>query len=239
MGKKDIVLSTQKVKREKLIKKTFFIALLIIFLLLLILYFVIGIIYNRGNFSITLDQNLYFDKGLIIYDEPTYKVYRTELFAQAPEQFDNVSYSWLPSDLDELGGGSHNGKNYLAYTFFVENTGESVSDYWSEIVIEDAIKNVDDAVRIRIYRNGEETTYAKRAVTGEPEPRTTPFVNNNLVARSHVENFNPGEVDRYTLVLWIEGSDPECTDNILGGEFKVYMDFKSEHIEEEKEGERS
>lgn len=239
MEKKEVVLSTQKVKKEKLVKRTFFIALSIIFILLLILYFVIGIIYNRSNFSITLDQNLYFDKGLIIYDDPTYKVYRTELFAESPEQFDNVSYSWLPNDLDELGGGSHNGRNYFAYTFYIENTGESVSDYWSEIVIEDVIRNVDDAVRIRIYRNGVEETYAKLSASGVPEPRTTPFVDRNLVARNHVENFGPGQVDRYTLVLWIEGSDLECTDNILGGEFKVYMDFKSEHIEEEKEGERS
>ena len=37
---------------------------------------------------------------------------------------------------------------------------------------------------------------------------------------------------KYTIVLWIEGSDPECTDNILGGEFKVHMDFKSENTEE-------
>ena len=50
----------------------------------------------------------------------------------------------------------------------------------------------------------------------------------------HTQNFKPGDVHEYTLVLWVEGSDPECTDNILGGEFKVEMQFYSEHIEEEK-----
>lgn len=230
--KEKVKLSTDKVKREKRIKRVLKIALLLILLLLLLTYFVIGIIYNSGNFSITLDKNLYFNKGLIVYDDPEYKVYRSELLARAPETFDNISSTWLPEDIDERGGGSHNGDNYLAYTFFVENTGDEVSDYWSEVVIDDVIKNVDDAIRIRVYRNGEYVTYAKVSQMGTPEPNTVPFQEEKLVVREHVADFQPGDLDRYTIVLWIEGTDPECTDNILGGEFKVHMAFNSEHMEE-------
>lgn len=230
--KEKIKLSSEKFKREKKIKKIFFIVLLLVLLLLLILYFVIGIIYNSGNFSITLDKNLYFEKGLIVYDDPDYKVYRTELYALSPESFDNVYYKWLPDNIDELGAGSHNGDNYLAYTFYVENMGEEISDYWSEIVIDDVVKNVDDAVRIKLYTNGEDVTYAKLGSNGRPEKNTVPFESDDLVVSNHVVNFKPGDIDRYTIVLWIEGSDPECTDNILGGEFKVHMNFNSEHIDE-------
>ena len=59
-------LSSQKVRREKKLKKFFIIILLLLLLLLLISYFVFGIIYNSASFSITLDKNLYFDKGLIV-----------------------------------------------------------------------------------------------------------------------------------------------------------------------------
>lgn len=228
-----IKLSTEKIKREKKFKKIFLVVLLLIILLLLISYFVFGIVYNSGNFSITLDKNLYFNKGLIVYDDPTYKVYRTELYAKSPISFDNVYYKWLPEDIDKRGPGSHNGDNYLAYTFYVENTGEEVSDYWSEVVIDDVIKRVDDAVRIRIYKNGEYVTYAKMGSNGNPEKNTTPFESDELVALDHVENFTPGSIDEYTIVLWVEGTDPECTDNILGGEFKVHMSFNSEHIDEQ------
>lgn len=230
--KHQVKLSTEKLKREKKFKKFLRIALIMIILLLLLLYFVVGIIYNSGNFSVTLDRNLYFRKGLIVYDDPDYKVYRTELYAEAPQTFDNVSYKWLPLDIDEGGNGSHNGKNYLAYTFYIENLGEEVSDYWSEVVIDDVIKNVDDAIRIRVYRNGEYVTYAKLARNGEAEPETVPFESDKYVALNHVENFEPGDVDKYTIVIWIEGADPECTDNILGGEFKVHMDFNSEHVDD-------
>ena len=227
-----IKLSTEKVRRERKLKKILIVILLFILLLLLLLYFVFGIIYNSASFSITLDKNLYFDKGLIVYDDPTYKVYRTDLYAESPTSFDNVYYKWLPDDIDERGPGSHNGDNYLAYTFYVENLSEEVSDYWSEVIIDDVVRQVDEAVRIKIYRNGEPVTYAKMGTNGRPEDNTVAFTDDNLVVRNHVENFGPGALDRYTIMLWVEGTDPECTDNILGGEFKVHMLFNSEHIDE-------
>jgi hypothetical protein len=227
-----LTLKSKRLKHEKKVRKVFMLVLIILMLLLLLAYFVVGIIYNRGNFSITLDKNLYFDKGLIVYDDSNYKVYRTDLYAEAPETFDNIYYKWLPDDLHNHEGGSHNGKNYLAYTFYIENTGEQTSDYWTELVIDDVIKNVDDAVRIRVYKNGQSVTYAKRSANGAAEPDTVPFVSDELIIREHIINFEPGNISKYTIVLWIEGSDPECTDNILGGEFKVHMDFKSENTEE-------
>ena len=224
----------KKFMLEKKIKKIVIVVLLFIILLLMLLYYTIGIIYNSGSFSVTLDKNLYFDKGLIIYDDKEYKVYRSELLAQTPESFDNISYKWLPEDIDNNEGGSHNGDNYLAYTFYVENTGIDESEYWNEVVIGDVIKNVDEAVRVRIYKNGEYVTYAKLANNGQPEPHTVAFKDENTIVLEQTKSLKPGEVDKYTVVLWIEGSDPECTDNILGGEFKVQMIFNSTHIDEKK-----
>lgn len=228
--KEEIVVGVNRVKRRKKIVKIAKLALLFLLLGLLISFLVAGVIYNNGNFSITLDKNLYFDRGIIIYDDPDYKVYRTELYAPAVDYFDNISYKWLPDNLGEVNG-SQNGENYIAYTFFIENTGEDVSDYWTEIIIDDVIKNVDEAVRIRIYKNGEYETYAKMGANGEAENETIPFVSDRLVAMDHVEEFSPGDINKYTIVMWIEGSDPECTDNILGGEIKVHMEFNSEFIE--------
>jgi hypothetical protein len=221
---------------KKFAKKTKFI-LLILMLFLLGMYLVVSVIYNNGNFSITLDDNLYYEKSLIIYDNPDYKVYRSELYAPAPESFDNISYRWLPDDL-HMYEGSNNGENYLAYSFYIENTGDRIADYWSEVVISDVIRNVDEAVRIRVYKDDQYVTYAKARPTGAPENNTVAFVDDELVAFEHIENFSPGDKIKYTIVLWIEGSDLECTDNILGGEFKVQMNFNSEFVDEKKEGKK-
>lgn len=226
----DIEVSVKKVKRKKKIVKVTKIIILLILLILFIAYIIMNIIYNNGNFSITLDKNLYFQRGIVIYDDPDYKVFRTELYAQAVDYFDNISYRWLPDDLDDVDS-SHNGDNYVAYTFYIENTGNDVSDYWSQIIIDDVIKNVDTAVRIRVYKNGEYITYAKLGMNGEPEKDTVAFINDELVSFEHRENFSPGDIDKYTIVMWIEGADIDCTDNILGGEIKVHMEFNSEFVE--------
>ena len=225
--KSKVKLSASKVKQEKKTNKIFRIVLILIILILLILYFVIGIIYNRGNFSITLDKDLYFESGLMIYDDPEYKVYRSELLAPAPDTFDSMSYKWLPDNLGEEKLGEHNGDNYLAYTFFIENTGDKEVNYTSRVVIEDVIKNVDEAVRIRVYKANNYTTYAKLSNQGVPEVDTVPFLNDDLVVEEKVDNFKPGDVNKYTIVMWIEGTDIDCTDNILGGEFKAHINFSS------------
>lgn len=224
------LLDTEKLKHEKKTKRIIKLTLLILLLLLALLYFVFGIIYNSGNFSITLDKNLYFENKIIIYDDPNYKEFRSELYADGPETFDNISYKWLPNDLYK-GEGEHNGYNYLAYSFYVENTGENTVDFWTETVIDDVIKNVDDAVRIRIYKDEQYVTYAKLGANGSPEKDTTPFVSDKLINMDHIENFKPGDKIKYTIVLWLEGTDLECTDNILGGEFKVHMEFNSEFVD--------
>ena len=226
-----VKITSKKVLREKRLRKIFLILIVLLLFLLLFFYLVVGVVYNRGNFSITLDENLYFDRGLIMYDDPEYKVYRPELYAEAPD-FYNISQYWLPEDITEYGGGSHNGQSYLAYTFYVENIGEEIRDYWSEVYIEDVTRNVDDAVRIRIYRNDEYVTFAKARPNGEAENNTVAFLDDHIAGRIHIENMKPGDIDKYTLVIWIEGSDAECTDDILGGEFGVRLRFNSEYVEE-------
>jgi hypothetical protein len=225
----EITLSAGKVKRRKKIIKIAKIALLIFILMLLILYLVVGIVYNGGTFSIVLDRSLYLENSIIVYDDPNYKVFRAELNAETVDSFDNISYKWLPNDLNEHDG-SHNGDNYVAYTFYIENLGDYVADYWSEIIIDDVIKNVDEAVRIRVYKNGIYTTYAKLSKSGTPEIETVPFESDTVVKTDHVEDFKPGDKNKYTIVLWLEGSDSECTDNILGGEIKIHMGFNSEIV---------
>ena len=218
--------TTDKLKKEKKLKKKFKLAVILLLLLLLILYFVMGIVYNNGNFSITLDKNLYLDNGIIIYDDFQYKVYRTELLAKAPETFNSIKEIWLPEEIKDYEGGSHNGDSYLVYTFYIENTGDEIASYTREVIIDDVIKNVDAAIRVRIYKNGEYLTYAKLSSEGEVEPNTVPFVDDKIIMSEDVTNFKPNDIDKYTIVLWIEGEDTDCTDNILGGEFKVRMNFK-------------
>ena len=226
----EIEVSVNKIRKNRKITKIIKLIVLFLLLFLVIAYVVLNILYNNGNFSITLDKNLYFSRGIVIYDDPDYKVFRTELFVKAVDYFDNIYYRFLPDNLDSVSG-SHNGDNYIAYTFYIENMGTDVSDYWYQLIVDDVIKNVDEAVRIRIYKNGKPTTYAKIGINGQPEKETVPFMSNELVTYEHRVKFSPGDIDKYTIVIWVEGSDLQCTDNILGGEIKMHMEFNSEFKE--------
>ena len=226
----NVQLTADKLRRRK---KRYRIAkgvLAILLLVIIVVYFAFHMLYKGYNFTISLDENLYYDNNIIIYDDSEYKTYRQQIKVESLERFDNISHKWLPTDLDNYEG-SHNGENYLAYSFYIENMGEDTIDYYTEIIIDDVIKNVDDAIRIRVYFNGEPTTYAKISARGVPETGTVAFASKDTVMSSKSEDFKPGDKHKYTIVMWIEGSDLECTNNIIGGEFKAHMEFNSEFVD--------
>ena len=60
----------------------------------------------------------------------------------------NISINWLPNNLHEEAEGSHNGENYLAYTFYLHNMGTHTVNYWYTIYVDDVINRVDTAIRL-------------------------------------------------------------------------------------------
>ena len=47
------------------------------------------------------------------------------------------------------------------------------------------------------------------------------------------KNFKSGDIDKFTIVIWIEGDDPDCIDDLIGGEMKMHMEVTEEHIKQE------
>ena len=211
------------------------IAILIMALFLIIIYFILRVFLETGDFTISLDQEFAKSEGIIMYENSSNKVDRRILKAQKVEFMDNISVKWLPQDIDKTAEGAHNGDNYLAYTFYLENKGAETVNYWYEVKIDEVIKNVDEAVRIAIYRNGERTIYAKpNSRTGEAEDGTTKVYSASSVCVEPRRDFKPGDIDRFTIVIFIEGDDPECQDNLIGGEMKMHMDITQERIDQKK-----
>lgn len=228
------LLSEKMKERDKKIRIVK-IAILIMALFLIIIYFILRVFLETGDFTISLDQEFAKSEGIIMYENSSNKVDRRILKAQKVEFMDNISVKWLPQDIDKTGEGAHNGDNYLAYSFYLENKGAEIVNYWYEVKIDEVIKNVDEAVRIAIYRNGERTIYAKpNSRTGEAEDGTTKFYSASSVCVEPRRDFKSGDIDRFTIVIFIEGDDPECQDNLIGGEMKMHMDITQERIDQKK-----
>lgn len=201
------------------------IIVLLIIILLLGAFYALSVFVNKaGNFTVWIEDG---DMNLItLSDTPDFLECSTMLEADIIDEMDNITKSWMPDNLADVDG-CHNGEEYIAYTFYLKNAGINEIDYSSQIDIHAVTLEADNAVRVMVIKNGVETVYAKaQKGSNEPEPDTVAFLSNTVVMSDVTETFEPGEVDKYTVVIWLEGEDPECIDNIRGGVVKMSMNFK-------------
>ena len=220
-----VVRTTAKSVRKRNVMLKIGIIVLLIIILLLGSFYALSVFVNKaGNFTVWIEDG---DMNLItLSDTPDFEVCSTMLEADIIDEMDNITKSWMPDNLADVDG-CHNGEEYIAYTFYLKNAGINEIDYSSQIDIHAVTLEADNAVRVMVIKNGVETVYAKaQKGSTEPEPDTVAFLSNTVVMSDVTETFEPGEVDKYTVVIWLEGEDPECIDNIRGGVVKMSMNFK-------------
>ena len=218
-----VKVTAQKVYRRKLFTRIVKMALLILLLFFSVLYLILYVVNSNGYFTIKLDKNLKSERHILLSSDSEFSAETVEIKVKGLEYMDNITEGWIPFDELTSKEGDNSDDNYIAYTFFVKNDGNENVDYKSKIVIESVIKNVDEAVRVALYTNGERKVYAKKAKDGNAEPNTISFLSNHLIMQQDRDNIKPGEIDRYTVIVWLEGKDPECIDDIIGGEMKMAM----------------
>ena len=246
------------------------IALIVALSVLLILWIISWLLTTIGDLVISVDSGAV-KKGITISANEDGSDAQTKLYADMAKDVTNITYDWLPATLDLEAYGSHNGRNYLAYTFQLTNNGKETVDYTSTLKAVRAAKSADDACRIMVYRNGEPAVYAKenRGLTNDdktPEPfekifkkvvpkdydaptdeeikkaaeqpqnkeavevtdeplEITQWDDGEVVFNSTREGLEAGDTDKYTIVMWIEGEDPECLDDIRSGYVKLEWFF--------------
>lgn len=227
----NVEIQANKVYKQKLFTKIVKIVFLLLLVLLSIIYLFLYIVYDGGRFTVSLDKNMSNKKNIYLSENGKADTKTRQLSADTIDYMDNISIKWLPDDLDTEAVGAHNGDNYIAYTFYVVNDGEETVNYWYEITIDDIVRNVDEAIRVMVYQNGKPTVYAKKSkVTKKAEPDTKMFVSDTIAVLEQRKKMKPNSKDRFTIVVWIEGDDPECLNDLLGGEIKMHMDITEEHI---------
>ena len=203
---------------------------------------VIGLTYygsNVGNFLITIEEASI--KNLSLADNAEFNNPTSLLSAEGLREMTNATYSQIPFDIDAYDG-LHNDNidyRYTAYTFYARNVSEIAFGYSMKIEITKVYKQTDSAIRVMVIRNGVREIYAKWQEEGDeiglPERnlnndnislyQVTNFVSATTVCNRDVDRFEKGATDKYTVVIWLEGWDPECIDDIKGGTVKMEMKF--------------
>lgn len=235
--------SAEEVKRYRLYKKIIPPILGLVTLVLIIVYIIAILFTKYGSFTVKINNLTDRKYYLTLCETDKFLNPVSYLNSKAIKDVTNIDGRSLPGNLNDVDG-EHNGENYVAYTFYAKNVGQSTITYDYDLVISRKTVGVDSAIRVRVYYtpfyydsitkeydiNGNYTDYAKPRTGGnglpevDPDNRTmTDFVASGSVMEGTVSGFKPGDISKITVVIWIEGNDPDCTDDILGGEFKVDM----------------
>ena len=83
------------------------------------------------------------------------------------------------------------------------------------------------------YKTGENDAYSTFKIP-ESDIRedgvwmTRAFAGNGYVLNSDFYPLDPEEKIKYTVVIWLEGNDEQCVDDILGGQVKLAVEFDTE-----------
>jgi hypothetical protein len=201
---------------------------------------------ESGNFTFSVDQKAY-SLGITLYEYADNKEYSARLMADKVDNAEGMTdlcgimpdrelghpTCIPPNDFFFTAEGSNNGEHYIAYSFYVEMTGngEFLADLVAEIDIISTAKNAEEAVRVKVFFDDQVSVYAKPQSEngenpGELEPYTDEaFYGPSTVMKETFVNFSPGDVKKVTVVLWYEGYDPDHTIDIWNGGVKLSMKF--------------
>lgn len=223
-----------------------------------------------GNYTVRLsrDNRCLSMADNVSFDNPTTRLRAEQMKGGTiPVTIDD-----LPNDdiLDADNSKSHNAYNigpsggcYLAYTFYVKNSGTDPMSYYVEVNIEKMIKassssgniSLDEILRVMIYENTvsfdanneivtkhDKTIFAKKidvskddyhrygtledgqiddrecvayddkyspVCFGRENYRAVAFNDDSTIIK-RIYSIGYNEIVRYTVVMWFEGSDPEC-----------------------------
>ena len=216
--------TAKEAKKSAVIRRGLMIVAMFLIMVVAITYLVSYFYDKMGSFTIKVNKYDMARQGITLSETPDIDNPKSRLNADIKVDMYNISGLDLPKDLNEHDG-SHNGDNYIAYTFYLANSGSDTVAVKYSLDMSNITKNVDSAIRVRIYEDGEATDYAKRKTNGEPEAGTTPFPGALVAAEGTIPAFSPGDKRKYTVVIWLEGDDPDCVNDIIGGSMKFEMNF--------------
>lgn len=203
------------------------------------LIFVLITFYGQqaGNFVMSVDYDSY-KRGIVLSNTETLNNPQPRLMTNPVYGARDMTYSWLK--LEEVtqteGNYTDPDYDYVAYTFYLTNNGFETVDIVYHIRIIDTYKAMDSAIRVLVIEDGVETIYQKPDTPQGSVPisytlplqMTEKFLSDTIIMRKRIMNFQPQTVIKFSVVVWIEGLDPDTTDDIIGGMIKLQMNFSIE-----------
>lgn len=187
---------------------------------------------QTGTFAMTMEAEAK-RKGIQLSETVDFENYTTRLFSDPTMDALDITYRDLNIEEAVNTDGKYTDPNadYVAYTFYVRNSGREMINLKYTINLYDVYKNLDDAIRILVIEDDLKGTVTE-IMYQKPDdiekeyydlPDAVDFLGDGLVTEKIIKKFQVNQVRKITFLMWIEGQDSE--DYMLSGGVKFRMDF--------------
>jgi hypothetical protein len=223
------------VKRVIIKKSTTSIIILIFGILSIVMVLLTYYGSYSGNFIVTMEGDAY-KRGIILSSSREFTDPQPMLFADSVGGVDDTSILYIQSEIPFIlstdGNYKDPNKSFLAYTFYLKNNGQVAVDIDFTYVIKQVHRSTEEAIRFflieddtiqRIYYKPDDYGEQYLHLYNEIEP--IPFSDSTIFNRT-ISAFAPQAVKKFTIILYLEGADPDCNDTVLGGSLRTEMVFK-------------
>lgn len=202
---------------------------------------------NVGNFVVSVGEDDYY-RGLALSSNKELNPVTSRLLASPMTNVRDCTYSWINIQKACGTDGDYRDPDfsYLAYTFYLYNANEDSEegsesmDVLMNLNISSVKNGVDEAVRVLLVENdtryklymkpdSEELHYSFYDYDEALEVYN--FESDTVILSSKIENLRPGQSTKFSIIMWLEGEDPDCTTVIQKGKIKMNMTFKIDKVD--------
>lgn len=213
------------------------------FLLGLFFYSVLA---NRAGFFRVNLSNALINDGFQLSYTRDFQDPKVLLDTGKMQEVNAISIQDIQEDIAQLDG-AQDITNLTAVSFYVRNNGTQPQDFKWTLLHNRSTRNVDKACWLVFFVEDKAWIYSMANTENPDQPEKlegmlmTPFRNNladpfqyggveddatltaipfegdRIIHEGSQLAFAPGEVKRFTAIIWVEGDDPDCTPDILGG----------------------
>ena len=153
------------IKAEKALKRNKLFRIGIILSGLFSLAFGVVTFYGQdsGNFMMSIDRDAY-NRGIVLSIDESFNNPQPRLMTNPINEARDLTYRWLKINEVQNTNGNYNDPDfdYVAFTFYIQNTGSETINVSYHITITDVANQMDEAIRVLIIEDGVETMYQKQ-----------------------------------------------------------------------------
>lgn len=187
---------------------------------------------ESGNFVIQVESGNV-RKSIRITDNLSNESYESRLEAGGFLEMSDTTFTRFSGKLEQYisTDGVYADEDYqvYAYTFYIVNNCEESLDLKATMFYSNVTNSLDKAIRIMTITGEEKLRRCYQAADdkvvdyGASYPSVSNFPGNGVAYEEEYLTVNPRDIIRYTIVVWIEGNDPDCVDELQRGTIKFNL----------------